>query len=414
MDKNLLNDRFNRLKEWENRASLNDILYDTLSGLANYADERFDALTREIADESRAFGTQPVVRIAVCSDENLDKQRILRPVSGQTPASGQTPVSAGARPGDTGCLATIFVESDYYTIREMMRRTYAATIRFKTGAVGTRVSLRYSVKYKRRFASLYYAFVENELPWSTLNEIYNCKFLDVCCDQIDGRAVEGFEIDFTRYSDFVSYDKSLFWNISPSSEPVESRECDARPAYNAVQFEHALKNLPLDDAWYLIANAGDKFSALRRGQILYVRTYAKKLERIELLKITDGGDEDGPLHLPPASNKKKSGYIDAMAKGRRAFTAGEAERTVRAMIDESEMRLIDINVLPCSDENVFKYGGIGFNDFIEANAFLRDKKLLLFRFKSGIGKLWAHETMFYVLSELQLQFFEYRCVGEIV
>jgi hypothetical protein len=400
---NLLNDRIGRLKDWEQIESLNEILFDALSSLNEHIQERFDGLTREIRDESALNNEPPVIKIAVCTEENIDKQLFTYPVATEPPLKSP------------GYITTVFAECDYYTIRKLTRQTYTAHISGKTGACQAKVALRYSEKYLQKLQSLYFTFSENELPWATVNGIYFYKFLDVFCEkdiQQEIGKIESFDIDFGPNEKHISYDKVLLWNVNPVSAPVA--ECEARPAYNAIQFEHTIKNLQLDEHRYIVCPFGERFTCFRRGPKMFVRTYTSQLEQINLLRIIGGEDAESPLFLPPKSNRKKVSLINTLARGRYIPTRGEAERIVYSL-SEANLLLTDIKVLPYTEDNIMLYKGIEFNSFVESKTFLTDKKkLLLFTFKSGDSNLWAHETMYFALSELQLYFYEYRCLGQLL
>jgi hypothetical protein len=268
------------------------------------------------------------------------------------------------------------------------------------------------MKYLQKLQSLYYVMSENELPWTTVNAGYFYKFLDVYSEFEIDQEIEEFEIDFTTYEKYMSYDKVLLWNITRVTAPVAA--CEPKPAFNAVLYEHVLKKLELETYQYLVCPLGDKFSSFTRGRDMYIRTYAKQLEQIELLRIICNEDAESPLYLPPKSNKKKPGLVNALAQGRYIPTRGEAERIIESLFGGAELRLRDMKVLPYTIENAARYQGVDYNSFMEANSFLPERKLLLFSFNINAAKMWAHEIMFYALSELQLYFYEYRCVGEMV
>jgi hypothetical protein len=58
--------------------------------------------------------------------------------------------------------------------------------------------------------------------------------------------------------------------------------------------------------------------------------------------------------------------------------------------------------------------GLDFNPFIFANTFMPERRTILFTFKTEMEDIWKWEAMYYILSELQLYFYEYRCAGELV
>jgi hypothetical protein len=158
---------------------------------------------------------------------------------------------------------------------------------------------------------------------------------------------------------------------------------------------------------------GDKFDFFRRGKDMYVRTDTKQLEQINLLRVISNEDTESKLYLPAKTNEKKPGIINSMAKGKYTPTRGEAERIITELGEAAYLHLTDIKILPNTEENISQYKGIDYNSFREDNMVDKDRKLLLFTFNTNMDKLWAYETMFYVISELQLYYYEYQCVGEL-
>lgn len=400
MDNNLLNDRISRLKEWEQKESINEILFNTLSSLNAYMEERFEGLAGEIKNEAKQNIETPVIKTAVCKEEDIGKQIFLHPAASEPQIK------------KSGYITTVFAECDYFTIKELMQNNYSAEIKCKAGDYKTKVSLCYSLKYLNKLEALYYTFSQNGLPWQAVNGAYFYKFLDVYGIDDAVQEIDGFEIDFGKYAVYLSYDKTLLWNISTLTVPVAA--CEAKPAFDTLVYEHILKNLQFDENQYLVCHIGDRFTSFRRGQMMYVRTYIKQLEQMELLRITAGADNDSLLYLPVITNQKKSGFTDALAMKSYVPTRGEAERIIRSLNYEEDLRLVDIKVLPYTEENITRYKGIDYNFFVEKTTFLPDRRLLLFRFDIKINKLWAYEAMYFVLSELQLYFYEYKCVGEII
>lgn len=403
MDGNLLNDRIGRLKEWTNTESLNEILFKTLSSLNDYTNESFAKLTQEIREESALNEKPPVIKTAVNAGDDADKQLFLYPVSTAPPIN------------NSGYITTVFAECDYGTIQELINHTFTAEIRGKTGTCRSHVNLRYSQKYLQKLEYLYYTFSANELPWSTVNGTYFYKFLDVICKkdlEHEIGEIESFDINFSQFEGFISYDKTLLWNVKQISAPVVT--CEARPAYDAIQYEHELKDLQFDQNQYLVCPTGERFSSFRQGQRMYVRTYTSQLTQVELLRIGFSDEANSQFYLPVKSNKKKEGFINSLARGSYIPTRSEAERIVNAISELAQLLLLDVKIIPYTDENVKRYTGLNYNSFIERKAFLSNKSLLLFSFKTSENKLWAHELMYFALSELQLYFYEYCCVGELL
>lgn len=403
MENKLINEKIGKLKEWKYTESLNEILFDTLSRLSDYSEARFKDFIDQIKSETVLHTETPEIKFAVCTEENLDEMLYLYPVSVNLPFK------------NPDYIATIFAECDYLTIQELMSKRYTAEIKVKKRKQKIQIGLRYSLKYLQRIEFLHYIFNANELSWSTLNSIYLYKFLDVyCVDDIDISEIESFEIDFGQYAKYVSYDKILLWNVEQMNVPAASVSTEAKPTYNAVQFEHTIKNLQLDEHKYLVCYNSGKFTSFRQGKLLCVRTYDKQIEQIGLLRIVNGSGDNYNLYLQPKSNKKEIGFIDALAMRRYVPTRGEAERITHSLYPHTGLHLENIKVLPNTKENISKYKNIEYNFFIEDSVFLREKKLLLFSFHSDDTGLWLYEKMFFVLSELQLYFYEYHCIGEIL
>jgi len=402
MENSLLFERMGRLKEWKPDEPINEILYNALSSLNDNATERFKKLTQDIKDEVAVNEQLPIIKVAVFSGDDADKQVFLRPVA-----------PADERPyGDMDYLSTVFADCDYLNIQEMMSKKFTAQIQSSAGARQIQVGLRYSRKYLKKQTLLYYTFAANNLPWTTINSIYFYKFLDVySINGEDMRGIDVININFDTYSNYLSYDKTLLWNIEPMTVPTA---WEAKPAYDKIVYEHSIKGLKLSEHRYLVCPINDEFRSFRRGQIMHVSTHKKKLEEFELLRIISGNDVGSPLYLPTVSNRRREGLVNSLAFGRHLPTKGEAQRIVHSINAEINMTLEGIEVLPATKANLTKYRSVGCNPFVEANRFVTSDKLLLFKFKSKVDTLWSHETMFYLLSELQLYFYEHRVVGEMV
>ena len=428
MDTNLLNDRIGRLKDWKQTESLNEILYNALAGLSDYSKARFDNMADEIRAEADAISEPPVIKVAVCSEDNIEKQMFLHPVS------------IGLPHGCPNYLTTIFAECDFATIQSMLKEKYLAEIHFTDGTLKrTEVALKYSAKYLQKLESLYHVFCLNEILWTTVNCAYFYKFLDVtaCGDEngaeqntgqetaIELNAIESVTMDFREYKKFVSYDKVLLWNVNTVAAKVASVE--AKPAYNTVVYSHTVKHLALDENQYIVCPIGDKFHCFRNGQNLQVCTHTKEMEEINFLRVIGNEDEEGPLYLPLVSSKKESGLVGSLARGRNIPTWGEAERIALSMFGSESLMLTEAKALPITREPTYAgqviahekdkkkhmENSIDFNFFVGSNAFLPYRRRLLFSFKSSLDKLWAAEAMFYVLSELQLHFHEFHVIGKL-
>ena len=411
MDNNLLNDRIGRLKDWSERESLNEILFNAFSALNDYAKGSFDALTKKIRDEALLYESPPVIKVAVCATSDLDKHVLFFPVATGIPT--ELP----------NYLTTVFTELDYPTMQLFIKETYPATIETDTGIIKARISVKYSEKYLKNLKQLYFIYSENNLPWATVNAVYFYKFLDVCCTpetkiDIDARFLESIKslsIDWGSYQDKIHYDKHLLWNVDRIIADVAQN--DPKPVYDAIQYEHVLKDLSLDDHKYLVCPLKDRFQCFRRGQEMFVNTYTKRLEEIELLRIVGTEDAESPLYLPARTNKKKQGLVESLARGRYMPTQGEAERIINSLDMGNAPILKDIQIIPYTHQKLMRYKGIEFNHFVESTVILPDRKLLLFSFSTNqpnVDKLWAYEEMYYILSELQMYFYEYHVVGELV
>jgi hypothetical protein len=402
MENSLLYERIGRLKQWKPDEPLNEILYNALSSLNDNATERFNRLTQEIKSEVAVNENIPVIKVAVFSGEDADKQVFLHPVA----ANDERPY------GDMDYLSTVFAGCDYTTIQKMMGKKFKAEIQSAAGSRQIQVGLRYSKKYLNKQTLLYHTFAANNLPWVTINSIYFYKFLDVySVNDEDMRGVDIIHIHFEEYNEHLSHDKTLLWNIEPMVVPTS---WETKPAYNKIVYEHSIKGLKVSEHQYLVCPIDDEFRSYKQGQMMYVRTHTKKFGEFELLRIISGNDVGNPLFLPTVSNGRREGLVNSLAFGRHLPTKGEAQRIVRSINAEIDMTLEGIEVLPASRTNLAKYNGINFNPFVEANRFITSEKMLLFKFKSKVEPLWAHEAMFYLLSELQLYFYEHRVVGEMI
>ena len=398
-----LADRIARSWEVNPQGALSHMLLDTFLALDEDCRGRISQLEERISLERETGEGElaPVVSMAVCEKEDAGRQLFL------------SPVISDEKTHTPGFIASVFMDCDYPTIKKSIGSVFPATVTTATQTLEIQAGLRYSQGHLKKIEDIYRAFIENGQPWTTVNAIYAYKFLDIYSLRHIDEAITGFTVDLKNFTKHADFNKALLWNIDTVSVPVTPV---AVSAGNAVKYEYTINGLQPGLYRYLVRPFEERpqgFECFWRGPLLCLRTYAQSLTDIKLLRFCER--EDARLCLPVTSNKKENSFTQRLAKNQARFTPsrGEAERIIRSLRGAEGVSLTNMEIIPPAKENTACYECLDFNRFIEMNAFQTGRKLLLFTFKVEAEKKWAHEIMFFVLSELQYYFTGFRCVGEL-
>ena len=433
-EKDFLKDRINSIIDPDQKKYLYDILHDVFEGYAKYSDDKYNELENRIKDELPDDFDNYYIYTAVTARADLNKLSDFwfEAVEFSDTGGNFTELSAAVR---------VFANCGYEIIKPYLNQVITADVKTDKNEYAA-VSLRigFSKVYQDKIKRLYELFALNGKPWLTINCPFLFKFLDLT--DIGGvippnETIIGYSLKNSGLSKYILNDMVLLWNVqgyATKSGVGKYEEKDPEinffPAENMVLYEHQIKvKYPKSGYLFYGENLKNFYSQAHREKtnVISVISEVMEPEDIFVCRIANSNDGFGrdAVESPfaPQSNVREMRYADRQANRRRAiFTRGEIERICRSYRDISgSLRLAgvfidDIDHIDHIDGNdAAREDYFDLNYFIETRQMDGSRKRLVFKFNAlDRSDIFLYEKMWFLVSELQLYYNEYKCVGQII
>lgn len=422
------------MKNLDDRLALKNVLLDVFFNLYEHSENSYRHLEDRVFAESSYFAGNYDIYTTVSARADIDPVHyFLRPVLEEDLTEQHIDLENIAHlighkdnfPAGQP-LFKIFLNCDYQIINQIIEQQFfKGEIITETGAVDVVFSLRPAKSYLNRIKQLYETFIDNNIPWKTLNNPYIFRFFEVFLEKCDhtlpaGQSVKRVDIDLGQYNQYVCYDMVPLWNI----EQLKLKSVGfPMPCKDKINFEH---NIYLEgegtEHGYLAVFSETQVSYIRRTkQALTVVAPTEQQDVWDVVKIIKPHRTKTERYkYPLLSNSNRQTFSNLMAqKSPRAIrTQAEIRHLVNSFLAAEKLSLSHIEIVPRSvsqpqpESPCHSY---------EANAFLVDEirrsdyQNILRLYFSTVDKtdFLIKDQMSFVVSEIQLHYPEYKCEGII-
>lgn len=310
---------------------------------------------------------------------------------------------------------TVYLAADEESCREFLsqgillgtNRESGQTVRFKVVKTD---------RYQESIHKLYQLFVSNHVPWQTVHMGHLERFFDLI--PVEGECVdEDSTFDWGKWGSYIKEGMIPLWNVEKTS--VHSREFRI-PCIDEVFYEH-ICYLPEENEsgdGYLI-EAGETILSIKyeKNRIL-LRTVEESVEEIQLYRLHQEEPKDALGYCYPVLSNHKKDNLTArylQQTGNFIQTEMELHRKIEEMSGGYRIRLLGYEI---TDRVEGKAVSGDMNEFTGVRIFSGDqRKILLLRIgkKEEQGTDYLYESQVrYILTQLQMEFLEYRCMGVFV
>jgi hypothetical protein len=420
-------EKLKKMEDLDQRKVLKDILTGLFANLLDYQALANQKLEDRVFSENNGQGQKYDLYFTICPKSDLDPlDNFWRPVFPEelternydlkeiiTKLQKREPVS----------LSTVFLQCDYPIVKKLVacKKTFPGEITTDQKSYPIRVRLHPSENYRLLGGHLYQIFQKNAIPWKTLNLPYANKFFEVVisdCEVLPGptETIIEIAINLEEYESYKQVNLALLWNI----EPLKMRGAGFPiPALDRLNYEHVLslkKNGPqhgylIDEEQTLI-----RYRMQTKDTLTIVSPY-EKIEAWNLLKIIAAAS--APTGNPVygmATNRRSESFVAQFAPKQTAVIRTKAEiyRIVNSLAVSSYLRLQNIQVAEQKGERDYTY---------DCNFFLtdeirvaNDKKFMILSFTpvNPDANFLIYDWLSFLVSEVQMYFPDYECVGELV
>ena len=398
----------NKLKEIDNldeRRFAKELLLEGLGNVFAWSERKYEALEQRIQNELDVPWKSFNVFMTIIDREDYDPiNRFWFPVC-------ETDIKKSIKQE----CETIYLAADEEICREFCGQKTLTGIGQKSGQE-VLFRIERSARYPESMKKLYELFADNHIPWQTMHMGHMERFFDLIPEKEIAEG-ETYSIQYGQWDAYIKKEKILLWNIQKTS--IHSNEFRI-PCIDEAFYEHMfyLPDEEMVGDGYLIETGADILSIRYEKNKIILKTQKAVLSD-SFLYILHQGDPEMSVgyQFPVLSNRGEDSLSVRYFQRTGNFiqTPMELYRKIEEMAGGYKIDILGYEIIDHAEEKLID-GDM--NGFMGAQVFSKDeRKLLLLRIKRE--ELYASNYLYesqirYILSQIQMEFMEYKCVGVLV
>lgn len=424
--KDYISKRLGEMKDVSEKIILREAMETIFNSLYDETELKYEALRQRILLELPLEVSQYSIYTGVIEKERLDgSHQFLFPMAAEDTAPLPDFEMLSTSIGSTGVrLPAVFLEADYLVCKEFgeKRRLWPGVINTSAGDIHAKFRFVPADRYLAKIYTLYQMFCFHNIPWVTINSPYFFKIFDVelvelghleTRAEIPSVTVDGFRVSCGEYEKAIRYGLCPVWNIQ---RRILKGEDFPVPALDKVNFEYRF-DLTEEGAehGYLAIGGTDIIAARREPDSFIVTSPLEKGLKWELYKIWQRKDYSTDRYVyPVVSNRQEDSFSGRMVAhyGAVIKTRAELERLLFSYEASQFLAFISYQI---------SWGEI-YGETYEINQFIVDEvrdagctKSMLLKFRAvETGNFLTRDMMSFLVSQVQLVYPEYHCVGVLV
>lgn len=396
----------NRLKELEDldeRKFAKEVLVENLENIFTWTEQKYDALKQRIQKELTLPWENYSVYMTVVEKSDYD------PIGTFWFPLCEEDVSRRDGIGNP----VVYLMAEDKLCQEFICQELTGTDQESGKEI--RFRIREAEKYKNAVRKLYTLFLDNHIPWRTLHLGHIERFFELVPSE-ELPAGSRIHFEWGKWEDYVKTGRIPLWNIRRMS--LSSREyrfpCIDRAVYEHIFYLEEGEDMP---DGYLVEMDGEIISIRYEKEQLLLKTESETLEDVSVYRLNQGKDREGyNYRYPVLTNRAGMGFAARYLNqvGNFVQTPMELYRKIEELSGDYHIQLEGCRIIEPGEER-FLEGDM--NGFAGEKIFLADeRKVLLFEIRREREKEdYLYESQVrYMLSQMQMEFLEYRCAGVFV
>lgn len=425
--KEIIGNRLNKISDLEERKLLKKVLLNVYESVIDYNMHMYDELEKRIYEEIN----DPLEKFYIYS--SLIHISDLDPISDFFHAMDSSDekkvnqfynmeeITKNLLEKKEFILTTIFLKCNYLIFEEILqnKKAYKGFIKTDRDIYEINIMLKQNKTYIKIIENLYHIFQLNNTEWKTINCPYAYKFADVILISFpelgNDEQVKEIIIDMGEYEAYKVMNVIPMWNIKNIKLQDKSFPM---PAQNRIHFEHILDvGKSGKENGYMLTFDNDEFEYIKRyDDTIAVITFLENQSEWNLIQMEQKSKiKNTKVEYEILSNSRELGFTGRLAsmKSMVIRTRGELARILQMYSLKKDLQFYDIEVL---EEYKKQKQTVDYNSFIDDNIRIdKYKKILVLKFKAANKEDYLiYDKMSFLVSDIQLLFPEYQCVGELI
>ncbi len=416
-----IEERLREIDDLDERRFAKTVLLDGLGKLIQCTERKYRELERRVYEEVETQDNQyETVMTVVCRDHYDPTNGTLFPVISmdlETENLAEQLCTEGKV-----YLGTIFLKADGEVNRRFRAAgPFAGTLLWKGEEQDAAFLTCPAGRYRNRMEQIYQVFQDNHILWETINTGFLDKFYDVYLDTwgyIGSTDLKPGEVSLKEatlklgeFADAVRYDIIPLWNM----EWISFDSADFMlPCISGIYYEHefSLKDAEEKDG-YLIQTNEEILEIRREKEKIVIKSQKETFEGWKALHIIQRKTVRSlDYHEPLLTNHKRDTFFRRYSENRSVQLMTKTDLFRRIM--ELDIReYIEVIGYEICDNGKEYPAAEGMNWFVKDELFpMESRKVLLLKFEEKKPECFLNDSMVrFVISQIQMEISEYRCIG---
>ncbi|MCI9355639.1 MAG: hypothetical protein HFE58_12765 [Firmicutes bacterium] len=423
--KELIQQRLKHISNLDERRMFRKELEDVYTHIVDYNMDMYDKLEKRIYNEIDDPLEKFYIYTTILDRKDIDPiSEFFHPILEEETQElfDLSEITEKLNAGEKVILTSIFLKCDALTFQEILKseKEYKSFIQTDKSKYEVKVTLQQTTRYSGEIEKIYHIFQMNGSQWNTINCPYAYRFADIVLqtDTVIGNDenITEITVDLEEYEKYKVLNHIPVWNIkhitlSDKSFPM--------PAKDRINFEHIVSIEEEGTENGYMADLGNTdFEYLKRYQnnVVIVSHYEKQ-NQWSFVKIENNTNlkDRQKFTYEILSNKRELGFAGRFASVKSLVirTKGEIARLMQCYETAKDLTFKEVEILE-QYKKVQQTSDC--NHFIDENIRVdRFKKIMLIKFEAHNKEDYLIlDKMSFIVSEIQILFPEYHCIGEIV
>lgn len=419
--------KLNGIQDLNERMLLKKILGSVFTSLQDYSKERYDLLEERVFNELEYCEANYNLFCTIVNKEDIDPtNEFLYPMLQQDLEEklyDANDMVTRINNKEEVKIFKVFLKCNYPTYKNIISQgmVFKGVIETDKRSYEGQFTLSQNKEYWDEVVNLYRGFIDNNIPWTTLNNPYISKIADVVLvGAEEGLTKEDtitkISVDFGEYSKYVNYNMIPLWNVRKLSFKTSGFPM---PCEDSINYEHII---PLKkeeaDHGYIVEYKNCKIHhVVRKKDSLIIASPTEEAQLWEMWKVIANPKSTIESYSNEiTSNGRNSNFTDRfiIKKGMAIKTKGELIRIINSF---QFSHLLEFQYVTLEDKWTR-----GNDESYDMNYFIIDeireediKKALLLCFKPrDINSYLIYDILSFLVSEIQLHYPEYKCEGRLL
>ena len=221
-------EQLEHVSDLNQRILLKNILEGVFSGLYDHSEEMYSILEQRVFDEIEYVEGKYTIYTSTVFKEDIDPiHDFLYPM---TPndlkdiSYDMNDILENLLNQKKTFIFKVFFQCDYLIFNEILkqRKLFKGSIRTDKKIYTAYFELERDETYNTKIKDMYKIFIENQIPWHTINAPYINKMVNVYLISVEEELnnqeqIEEIVVDFGEYGHYVKYNMVPVWNIEKLS-----------------------------------------------------------------------------------------------------------------------------------------------------------------------------------------------------